>query len=340
MKRKNFLQGLSLAGISTLLPANKLLASSPKYDKPYLKSMGIDCVLIPHETPGPYPLDLSGEASYFRVDIREGKPGLQLDLSLRVVSIQDACNPIANARIDIWQTDKDGVYSGFVQPGFDTTGETFCRGIQITDVNGFANFTTIYPGWYPGRTTHIHFQVFLSNVLSATSQMAFPDEFNTQVYDNALYTKGQNTTVETTADDGVFADGYEDQILFITPLATGGYTGALTIGIDEPATGLINIEPETGGQFKLMANYPNPFKAETTIPFKLFYPANVKIDLYNVTGSKIAELMNEKLLIGDHTCLVNLKTAALNLTSGNYAYQLTTESDMGKFMQVKVLTLK
>jgi hypothetical protein len=89
-----------------------------------------------------------------------------------------------------------------------------------------------------------------------------------------------------------------------------------------------------------MVNYPNPFNGETTIPFKLFYPANVKIDLYNLKGIKIAELMNEKLPAGDHNCFVILKSSDINLPSGNYAYQLTTESEMGKFMQVKVLTLE
>ncbi|MFI5172628.1 MAG: T9SS type A sorting domain-containing protein [Chitinophagales bacterium] len=337
MKRKYFLQGLGLAGLGSILPTNKIAASKP--DRTQLKLLGVDCVLIPHETAGPYPLDLSGTTDFFRTDITEGKPGIQLDLTLKLVSIQDDCKPIANARIDLWQTDKEGVYSGFVQPGADTTGQTFCRGIQITDVNGEVKFKTIYPGWYPGRTTHNHFQVFLSNVLTATSQMAYPDAITTIVYNDPLYTKGQNTTVETTIDDGVFADGYDDQLLTITPnLTTGGYDGTLTIGIDEPATGLINLEPETGGQFKLMSNYPNPFNGETTIPFKLFFAANVKIDLYNMMGIKVAELMNEKLAAGDHNCLVNLNDSSINLPAGNYAYQLTTENELGKFMQVKVMT--
>jgi len=339
MQRKSFLKGLGLAGLGSLIPTNKSNAAV-KPDRNYYKKLGVDCVLIPHETAGPYPLDLSDEESYFRTDITEGKPGMQLDLTITIVSIQDDCNPIANARIDLWQTDKDGVYSGFVQPGSDTTGETFCRGIQITDVNGQVKFKTIYPGWYPGRTTHNHFQVFLSNVLSATSQMAFPDVINTLVYDSPLYTvKGQNTTVETTADDGVFADGYEDQLLTLTPnLASGGYDGTITIGIDEPATGLIDLAPETGGQFKLLPNYPNPFHIETAIPFTLMFPAEVKIELFNLMGIKVAELLNEKMDTGNHTCNVNMDKYS-NLAAGNYAYQLTSLNVAGKFMQVKMLTI-
>ena len=339
MQRKSFLRGLGLAGIGSLISNNALQAAN-KPDKKFYKKSGVDCILIPHETAGPYPLDLSGDLSYFRNDITEEKPGIQLDLTITIVSIQDDCNPIANARVDLWQTDKDGVYSGFVQPGHDTTGETFCRGIQITDINGQVKFKTIYPGWYPGRTTHNHFQVFLSNVLSATSQMAFPDAINTLVYDTPLYTKGQNTTVETTADDGVFADGYEDQLLNITPnLATGGYDGSITVGINAPATGLIDIAPETGGQFTLRPNFPNPFHPQTTIPFSLLYASEIKIELYDLMGIKIAELMHEKLPAGDHQCVIDLQKNNLNLPAGNYAYQLTSQNAAGRFMQVKVLTI-
>ncbi|MBC8045276.1 MAG: T9SS type A sorting domain-containing protein [Fimbriimonadaceae bacterium] len=340
MNRKKFLSGLGLAGLTSIIPFSRTKASEGKMK---LKAAlgGADCVLIPHETAGPYPLDLSGDETFFRTDITEGKEGIPLDLTIKIVSIQDDCAPIANARFDLWHNDRDGWYSGFVQPGIDTTGETFCRGIQITDVNGEVKFNTIYPGWYPGRTTHTHFQIFLSSVLSATSQMAFPDAINTIVYDDPLYPKGQNTTVETTADDGVFAGGYEDQLLTITPnLTTGGYDGSLTIGLDEPATvGLINLEPETGGQFKLMANYPNPFITETVIPFTLNYAADVKIEIYDLMGKKIAEVCNGKFQKGEHKIIVKRKIGDLVLSSGNYAYQLTTENTAGRFMQVKVMTV-
>ena len=55
---------------------------------------------------------------------------------------------------------KDGVYSGYDQPGSNTVGQTFCRGVQMTDSTGLARFTTIYPGWYSGRITHVHFRVY------------------------------------------------------------------------------------------------------------------------------------------------------------------------------------
>ena len=128
-------------------------------------------------------------------------------------------------------------------------------------------------------------------------------------------------------------------MLTLTPnLGTGGYDGTITVGIDEPATGLIDLAPETGGQFTLSANYPNPFHSETTIPFTLLFPADVKIDLYNLMGVKVAELMHEKLGSGNHNCIVN-RNKYDSLPAGNYAYQLTTLNAAGKFMQVKMLTI-
>jgi protocatechuate 3,4-dioxygenase beta subunit len=114
---------------------------------------------------GPYPLDLTSDLSMFRRDITEGRPGLPLRVELAVVNVNDACKPVSNARIDVWHTDKEGVYSGYAQPGANTVGQTFMRGIQITDTDGRASFDTIYPGWYGGRITHIHYQVYLNSVL-------------------------------------------------------------------------------------------------------------------------------------------------------------------------------
>jgi protocatechuate 3,4-dioxygenase beta subunit len=192
-----------------------------------------NCVLIPEETEGPYPLDLSSNPSYFRQDITEGKTGIPLILTLILVNANNNCAPIANARVDIWHCDKDGVYSGYNQPGANTVGETFCRGIQLSDSSGKVKFTTIYPGWYAGRITHIHFQVYLNNGLVATSQIAFPEETTKVVYDTPLYAaRGQNTSVANFAADNVFSDGVQYQMCTITDNpTTGGYDATLTVGV-------------------------------------------------------------------------------------------------------------
>lgn len=196
-------------------------------------SEAVACVLIPEETEGPYPLDLSGSEQYVRQDITEGRAGVPLTLTLRLLNVNDDCSPIAGARVDVWHCDKDGVYSGYSQPGADTAGETFCRGIQLSDETGTATFTTIYPGWYQGRITHIHFQVFLDSGLAATSQLAFPEEITHAVYENELYAEhGQNTSVTSFAEDNVFSDGTQYELCTITEDAdTGGYDATLTVGV-------------------------------------------------------------------------------------------------------------
>jgi len=110
-------------------------------------------------------------------------------------------------------------------------GQTFLRGVQTTDTNGEVTFATIYPGWYQGRATHIHFRVYLALDLQATSQLAFPDDVTTAVYNTSLYAaRGQNST--TAARDGIFSDGVTYQLPTITQSSTtGGYDAVLTVGI-------------------------------------------------------------------------------------------------------------
>ncbi len=194
------------------------------------------CILIPRETAGPFPLNLSDNPEYFRQDIAEDITGVPLKLTLNVVNVNAGCTPVVNARVDVWHCDTRGVYSGFSnQPGgVNASGQTFCRGIQLSDEIGDATFTTVYPGWYPGRATHIHFQVFLNNGLRATSQLAFPEEFNTAVFNTADYSAhGQNPTKNT--DDGLFrspANTLQYQLVKVNVNAgTGGYDASLRVGI-------------------------------------------------------------------------------------------------------------
>ncbi len=190
------------------------------------------CVLIPEETEGPYALDLSGDEPMFRSEITEGHPGVPLSLTLALVDANADCAPVSGARVDLWHCDADGSYSGFSQPGNDTTGETFCRGIQLTDDNGQVTFQTVYPGWYQGRITHVHFQVFLDSGLAATSQIAFPEEITAAVYAVDPYAaKGPNTSVSSFSQDMVFADGTQYQMASLTGDPNSGYTATLLVGI-------------------------------------------------------------------------------------------------------------
>ena len=96
-----------------------------------------------------------------------------------------SCEPIRDAIVEIWHPDAAGQYSGYRGPGdngADTSGETFLGGMQITDTNGNVEFETIYPGWYPGRTVHIHFKAYRDQRSLVTSQMYFPDDITDIIY--------------------------------------------------------------------------------------------------------------------------------------------------------------
>lgn len=348
MKRRDILKTAGLAGFASLLPFGRSQAASAAIMKLKKEALGSStCILIPNETSGPYPWDLSGNSAMYRQDITEGNTGTPLNLTITVVNINDNCNPIANARVDIWHCNKDGYYSEYAnQPGYLGTqshlNETFFRGIQLTDSNGQVQFTTIYPGWYTSRATHIHAEIFLSSVLSATTQMAFADSQSTAVYNTSLYSAhGQNST--TNATDNVFSDTANTQyemLTITTNSSTGGFDASITMGIAAPVTGLINIEPETGGQFKLGANYPNPFDSQTTIPFTLTNASRVKIELYDTEGRKVLDLIDQNMSAGDQKVSLDKSSNAASLALGSYLYKLTVENLNGTFRQCKLLTVK
>jgi protocatechuate 3,4-dioxygenase beta subunit len=191
------------------------------------------CSVIPEETEGPFGLDLGNDHTYYRRDITEGRPGVPLELTLALVDVAHGCTPLQGARVDGWHCDKDGVYSGYQQDAVDTVGETFLRGIQMSDARGVVRFNTIYPGWYNGRTTHIHVEVFHDGKLVKTSQLAFPDAITHGVYTSSLYAaRGQNSSVAKTADDQVFSDGFHSELLTLAGNVNDGYKGSITVGID------------------------------------------------------------------------------------------------------------
>ena len=133
------------------------------------------CVLTPAGPQGPYYRLLALE----RRTIHEGLPGLPTSLFLRVVRASD-CAPVPGAFVDVWQTSATGDYSAIAALG--TANQTYMRGYQVTGSDGVVRFETVYPGWYPQRTTHVHLKVYRAGSPTFTSQLYFPDAMTSSVY--------------------------------------------------------------------------------------------------------------------------------------------------------------
>ncbi len=196
------------------------------------------CVVTPQLTEGPYFVD----EMLFRSDIRsdpatgEVRAGVPLRLNFRIVQVgsEAACTPLAGAVVDVWQCDALGVYSDVQDPGFSTAGQKFLRGSQYTDAAGAAEFMTIYPGWYRGRTVHIHFKVRTDpdseSGYEFTSQLFFDDALTDQVFRQEPYaSKGERDTRND--DDGIFGGGGDELLLEIFEEGDG-YAATIDVGID------------------------------------------------------------------------------------------------------------
>ena len=331
MNKREFLKLSGLAGMSALIPSAALRAIPVGQEN-------ASCVLIPSETEGPFPLDLTANNTFLRQDIRESKTGVQLNVKLKIVSSSD-CEPLSNARVNIWHCDKDGLYSGYdTNNNAGQAGLTYLRGWQMTDANGEVDFVTIFPGWYNGRICHIHFQVYVSTNYSVVSQLTFPVATKNAIYsaNSGLYTKG--TDPMALNSDNIFSDGYSEQMATLTANSTtGGYDSYLEIAVNaDGTTGVGQQERLNEQQFELGQNYPNPFRSSTAIPISLNYASTVKLDLYDLYGRPVANVFEGELSSGKHELKVAL--GALGISSANYLYQMEVRNSNGTFRDVKMMT--
>lgn len=194
------------------------------------------CIVKPEQTEGPYFVDQQLVRSDIRVEPTTGvaKPGVPLSLAVTVLDVSNGqCGPLAGATVDVWQCDAQGIYSGVSDAGFNTVGQTFLRGVQTTDATGRVQFTTIYPGWYAGRTVHIHFKVRTRSGGSAwefTSQWYFDEALNDSILSDARYARpGRRDTLNST--DAIYRNGGEQLLLAPTPNGEG-YAAAWALGVD------------------------------------------------------------------------------------------------------------
>ncbi len=190
------------------------------------------CLLSPDQTEGPYPTITQIE----RRDIRESLTGHPLRLGLQVVD--ETCEPVPGAVVEIWHCDTDGDYSSYLDGGTeDDAGEgtTFLRGSQTTNGEGIVEFVTNYPGWYRGRAVHIHTKVHLDDTTVLTSQIFFDDDLNSEIFRGSPYHGDPDTTnLEDSiaggdpAENGTQAVASEDVEL-------QGTRALLVLGIDPEA---------------------------------------------------------------------------------------------------------
>ncbi|MBB5870357.1 protocatechuate 3,4-dioxygenase beta subunit [Allocatelliglobosispora scoriae] len=217
------------------------------------------CTLSPSATQGPYYFD----ADKVRSDIREDRAGKQLKVAFKLQD-SETCQPLPNAVIEIWHCDADGLYSGAEssstgsgggqpggggqppsgQPGggggeagggmdlTPTDDKRYLRGAQVTNAQGIVEFTTIWPGWYRGRTVHIHAMVHVSNARVLTTQLMFDEAMNTKVFTEQPYAArtGRDTFND---DDGI----YKPAMLMKVTADGAGYLGAMVLNADSDRDG-------------------------------------------------------------------------------------------------------
>jgi protocatechuate 3,4-dioxygenase beta subunit len=180
------------------------------------------CVVKPALTEGPYFVD----EKLNRSEIREDRPGAPLRLTFNVSEVGAACTALRGAQVDVWHCDADGVYSDVSQN--NSVGKKFLRGYQLTDANGAATFTTIFPGWYTGRAIHIHFKIRRGSY-EFTSQLFFDESTIDAVLAKEPY-KDRGSPNTRNASDNIYASGGSQLTLALKPEGSG-YAGTFDIGL-------------------------------------------------------------------------------------------------------------
>ena len=206
------------------------------------------CATIPEETAGPFPGNDSGGVNYFalagavRADIRSSlapaqgvAEGVPLTMRFIVVNTADACRPAPGWTVYVWQCDREAQYSMYTLPS-----QNYLRGVQVAGGDGVVTFTSVFPGCYPGRWPHVHFQLFppgeqptpSGGSAPRVSQLAFPADACQAVYATAGYgASATNLSRISLATDGVFRDGSNLQVATVTGSVAAGYVARLVVGV-------------------------------------------------------------------------------------------------------------
>ena len=236
LKRREILGFIGGTAVVSLIGCFRGQSTSAKPTGTLTQAAIPTCVVRPQQTEGPYFVDDRLNRSDIRSDPSDGsiKQGVPLRLVFHVSKIDGrSCTPLSGATVDIWHCDAKGAYSDVTDRSFSTVGQKFLRGYQVTDANGTVEFVTIYPGWYPGRTVHIHFKIGNNSTSERsyefTSQLYFDDSLTDRIYAQPPYASAGQRTLKND-QDGIFRDGGEQLMLQLTKDALG-YVGTFDIGL-------------------------------------------------------------------------------------------------------------
>lgn len=248
MERKDFLRGLGFVGLGALtIPVIKACSSdddnaSSSSDTTQATDTGGTssngtCSVTASETAGPFPTKTPG--SLVTSNIVSDRTGVGFTININIKNTNASCAALAGAIVDIWHCDKDGYYSeygGTSMQSADFTSVHFLRGRQTTDANGLVHFTSIFPGWYSGRATHIHVHIYNASGISLlVTQIAFPEGSNSAVaLVNASsangYTKGLSGYTYNSSDN-VFSDSTANEMSTVTGSVADGFVLTHTINV-------------------------------------------------------------------------------------------------------------
>ena len=241
LSRRAAFAALSVPAVSALASAAR---AAPLGDAGGFRDV---CFLTPQSIEGPFYLD----PRLVRAQIAEGRTGVPLRVDLRVID-GATCKPSERARVDIWHADAQGIYSGYQGQGdkqdISTVGQKFLRGTQFTNGEGAVRFETIYPGWYTGRATHIHFKVLLDDRNVLTGQMYFPDAVNEFIYANIpAYANRLNRREVVNANDR-FVNFHDPNRMSFCAIKEERdcYAASLVLSVDRFAAARADLPPREG----------------------------------------------------------------------------------------------
>lgn len=239
MERKLFLkQGFAALGLSFVAPlANSCKKNDVTTDETTTGdtdgTSSNTCAVAPSETEGPFPT--KNPSAFERSDIRDDRTGYTLAVNITIGQVSKSCAALADAIVDIWHCDAEGNYSEYGGTQMQSTNYTsvhFLRGRQTTDSSGLVTFTTIFPGWYQGRATHIHVHIYNASGTSLkVTQIAFPEGTGTALASVNGYSKGMSGYTYN-ANDNIFSDDSAGlEMSTVTGDKTNGFTLAIKLNV-------------------------------------------------------------------------------------------------------------